>query len=464
MSTSDLTLTQLGGRGRVRRLPHGVAYGAVVALFGAVYGVVVYSLTERWGVRGLAGSVQVFAIAFLLSLAIGIPLHVRVQAAVDRWLQARRRTADALHALFARLTTGVPVGPLVRRALEIVRTDVGLERATLFLLATPEDEFVPVATSGDLTSPMGLSADHALIEIVTMLRIEIGRATLRGQPRYAAVSAECLAAFDRLQMDLLFPIEVEGRVAGFLAVAGEGGLERLPRGELEVLRALSAEFSVCAARAQDEERIRGARLELERFARYLPRSLAKDLSDGRVPGERGRRRNVTAVACEIVGFDALADVADPTELAEALRRYHALGAAESRREGGSFAYARGERLMSVFGDPEAHADHALRALRAANRLVRDARQLWEPWRRQVPGLDVRGAVATGIALVGFFAVGTDLDYQIVGGPKDRADALLAEAAGGDVLLTDTTLAAAGAGVESEAVGAGVQRLVAVAGA
>ena len=459
MSDQDATATELGGRGRIRRMHPGVAYAAVIATFGAVYGIIVYFLTERWGVRTLESSVQIFAAAFLVSLAIGIPLHVRVQARIDRWLQVRRRTADTLHGLFAHLTTGAPVGPLVRRALEIVRTDMGLDSATLYLLAEPRHEFLPVASAGREARSAGLPTDHAIIEVLRTLRVEIGRTTLREQRRYAAVRPECLAALDQLRADLLFPVEVEGGLAGFLAIAGAGGLEHVKRGEIEVLRALSAEFSVCAARARDEERIRGARLELERFARYLPKSLAKDLMDGRLPGERGRRRNVTAVACEVTGCDALAEIAEPNDLGLVLSRYHALAAAESRREGGSFAYARGERVMIVFGDPEPHPDHALRALRAANRLARDARQLWEPLRRLVPELDVKTGVATGTALVGFFAVGSDLEYQVVGEPKERADALVAEALGGEIFLSASTAAAAGEAVRSEATASGARRLV-----
>jgi class 3 adenylate cyclase len=58
-------------------------------------------------------------------------------------------------------------------------------------------------------------------------------------------------------------------------------------------------------------------------------------------------------------------------------------------------------------------------------------------------------VASGQALVGFIAVGSDLDYQIVGEPKTDAEELAGLAAGGEVLLAPTTLALAGDEFEVE---------------
>lgn len=472
MSDDGSTLTELGGRGRIRRLPRSVAYVIVVTLFGAVYGAIVYLLSAQWGVQTLAGSVRIFAAAFLLSLAIGIPIHVRVQTLVDRWLSVRRRTADTLHALFARLTTGMPLGNLVGRALAIVRSDLGLTAATLFLYSPDGSELVRSASAGSVETTVRLSGEHSLFTVLQTLRTEISRTTLRQQGRYANMRTECLAAMDAMHADLLFPIEVEGRLVGVLAFSGPHALQRLTPSEVEILRALSAELSVCVARAQDEERVRAARLDLERFVRYLPRPVATEVLGSGLPGEHGRRRVVTTVSCTVHGFDRFAAIADPDEVADILTRYHAASAAEARREGGTFAYAGGEHLVVVFGDPEPHRDHAARALRMATRLVREARTLFAPWRPHIPELDVRAGVATGPAFVGFIAVGSDIDYQVIGAPKHLADELASMGSAGEILLTAATLAVAGDGVETEttplaARGAGgspVHRLAAIAGA
>jgi DNA-binding response OmpR family regulator/class 3 adenylate cyclase/predicted ATPase len=109
------------------------------------------------------------------------------------------------------------------------------------------------------------------------------------------------------------------------------------------------------------------------------------------------RRQMTVLACQLVGFGALAAKHDPEDVHAATNRVS--GAVEEliKPFRGKLVRAPGDSLLIYFGYPEAYEDDAERAVRSALELV-----------QAVPGIEVglgirpnlRIGVATGIMLVG----------------------------------------------------------------
>jgi class 3 adenylate cyclase len=429
-----------------------LVYLAIVAAFGVAYGTLVYLVSERWGAQTVAGSAYTFAAGFLASLLIGIPLHGYVQRRLDAVLTARSaRARSTLRALLAEMATSTDLAGLVRRALEAVTTDLDLARAALFLVAADHKELVLADARGEHPEQERLAMDHPVVRMLSALHVELTRRTLATHPRYASIRDAGVALFTRLGADLLLPIEVEGELVGLLALGESPDVGPLDPDEVDLLRALAAEIGLCVVRARDAERLRAARLDLERFARFLPRSVAADVLGGKLPGEGGRRRQVTIVVCEVRGFTALAEGIEPEELAQALGRYHALAADETAKGGGTLARVRGGQVVAVFGDPEAVPDHGRRAVLMATSVIRQARDLWAPWTHASAQLAVRAGMATGFATVGFIAVGPRLDYHVIGRAMLTARELAARAGTDEILMTASTLATAGADIVTEEV-------------
>ena len=122
---------------------------------------------------------------------------------------------------------------------------------------------------------------------------------------------------------------------------------------------------------------------------------ALPLAAGRRPDRLGRgrraaleshRREVTVVFCDLRGFTAFAETAEPEEVMGVLREYHAaLGALIHRFEGTLERFA-GDGLMVLFNDPGALPRPAVRAVRMA---VGDARRGRELRRLAGPRLRAR---------------------------------------------------------------------------
>jgi class 3 adenylate cyclase/tetratricopeptide (TPR) repeat protein len=108
----------------------------------------------------------------------------------------------------------------------------------------------------------------------------------------------------------------------------------------------------------------------------------------RAPAEE--RRLVTVLFCDLVGFTARSDQADPEDVGALLRPYHTRLRTEIERLGGTLDKFIGDGVMAVFGAPVAHEDDPERAVRCALGMLAASAELQ---------LTVRIGITTGEALV-----------------------------------------------------------------
>src|SRR5947207_12825240 len=81
------------------------------------------------------------------------------------------------------------------------------------------------------------------------------------------------------------------------------------------------------------------------------------------------RKVVSVLFCDLVGFTAASERADPEDVRARLRPYHARVRSEIERYGGTVEKFVGDAVMAVFGAPVAHEDDAERAVHAGLRLL-----------------------------------------------------------------------------------------------
>ena len=87
----------------------------------------------------------------------------------------------------------------------------------------------------------------------------------------------------------------------------------------------------------------------------------------RAPAEE--RRLVSVLFCDLVGFTARSDQADPEDVGAMLRPYHARFRAEIERRGGTLDKFIGDALLVTFGVPDPAPDDAVRALASARAML-----------------------------------------------------------------------------------------------
>jgi class 3 adenylate cyclase/tetratricopeptide (TPR) repeat protein len=118
-----------------------------------------------------------------------------------------------------------------------------------------------------------------------------------------------------------------------------------------------------------------------------------------LPGARAleERKVVTVLFCDLVGFTAASEAADPEDVRARIRPYHARLREELEGYGGTVEKFIGDAVMAVFGAPVAHEDDAERAVRAGLAVQEVIGQLNEA--DPELGLSVRVGVNTGEAVV-----------------------------------------------------------------
>jgi class 3 adenylate cyclase/tetratricopeptide (TPR) repeat protein len=162
---------------------------------------------------------------------------------------------------------------------------------------------------------------------------------------------------------------------------------------------------------------------------------ATPLSDAAASGTE-ERKIVTVLFCDLVGFTAQSDRADPEDVRARLRPYHARVRQEVERFGGTMEKFIGDAVMAVFGAPVAHEDDAERAVRSGLRILEAIEELNE----SQPGLNlaVRIGVNTGEAMVSLAASQLEGESIAVGDVVNTASRLQSVAPVGGVVVGEST--------------------------
>ena len=158
------------------------------------------------------------------------------------------------------------------------------------------------------------------------------------------------------------------------------------------------------------------------------------------------RKTVSVLFCDLVGFTAASDGADPEEVQAALWPYHARARTEIERFGGTVEKFIGDAVMAAFGAPVVHEDDPERAVRAGLALLDAVQDL-----NRTHGLDlaVRVGVATGEAVVSTGARPERGEGMLAGDVVNTAARLQTSAPVGGVLVGEQTRNATLAAIEYE---------------
>jgi adenylate cyclase len=207
---------------------------------------------------------------------------------------------------------------------------------------------------------------------------------------------------------------------------------------------------------QLEERVREQVDELERLGR-LRRFLSPQLADvvlssGDDSFLQSHRREITVVYCDLRGFTPFAETVEPEDVMQVLGEYHAaLGDLIHRFEGTLERFA-GDGLLVFFNDPLPCPDAPQRAVRMAVAMRARVAQLQEDWSRRGHELGFGVGIAQGHATLGRIGFEGRSDYAAIGTVTNAAARLCAEAAAGQILISQRVYAAAEELIVADSVG------------
>lgn len=183
--------------------------------------------------------------------------------------------------------------------------------------------------------------------------------------------------------------------------------------------------------------------EIEHMNR-LKRYLAPQIAETIIKSEddslfKSHRREITVVFLDLRGFTAFSDSAEPEEVMELLRSYHAeMGKLIFKYEGTLERFA-GDGIMVFFNDPIPCEDHTEKAVRMALDMRDKVRELRPGWVKKGYDLDLGVGISAAYATLGNIGFEGRMDYGAVGNVTNLAARLCGEAKGGQILTNQRTL-------------------------
>ena len=203
-----------------------------------------------------------------------------------------------------------------------------------------------------------------------------------------------------------------------------------------------------------EQRVNEQVCELDRMNKlkgFLSPQIAKlVVSDEKLL--ESHRRDITAVFCDLRGFTAFAEHAEPEDIITVLQEYYrCLGESIDRFEG-TLQHFAGDGLLIIFNDPIPCPDPAVRAVRMAVEMRSQVAALVEKWRRFGHELGFGIGIASGHATLGNVGYAGRFHYSATGTVVNLGSRLCGQANDGQILIDSRVQVAVEKVVELEALG------------
>jgi adenylate cyclase len=187
-----------------------------------------------------------------------------------------------------------------------------------------------------------------------------------------------------------------------------------------------------------EQRVVEQLMQIERVSR-LKRFLSPQiteliLSSSPHDALASHRRQVTIAFCDLRGFTAFSEIAEPEEVMTVMREYHATLGSLVHEFDGTLERFVGDGIMVIFGDPIPCPDPCARAVRMAVAMRGRLSELSGKWRRESHQLGFGIGIAYGYATLGVIGFEGRSEYSAIGTVVNLAARLCAEARDGQILV------------------------------
>jgi adenylate cyclase len=166
----------------------------------------------------------------------------------------------------------------------------------------------------------------------------------------------------------------------------------------------------------------------------------------------GHRREITVAFCDLRGFTAFAEQADPEVLFSVLAEYHRMMGEAITEHGGTLEHFAGDGVMIFFNDPIPQEDHVERAVRMAVAMRERFADLAREWHHHGYELGFGVGIAVGYATLGRIGFDGRHDYGAIGNVTILASRLSSQAQADQILLSPRAQLMIEELIESESVG------------
>ena len=190
-----------------------------------------------------------------------------------------------------------------------------------------------------------------------------------------------------------------------------------------------------------------------RLKRFLPAAVADAVvTSGDESMLTSHRALVATLFCDMRGFTAFCEAAEPEETIEVLQTYHQEMSDLIDEYGGGVDQRAGDGIMVIFNDPIPVDDPAGDAVRLAIAMRAKMKELCAGWKRLGHRLGFGVGVSLGYATVGMVGSAGRFDYTASGTAVNTAARLCDMAADGEILISPRVWIAVEGDIQAESRG------------
>jgi class 3 adenylate cyclase len=366
---------------------------------------------------------------------------------VERELEALRDQQEAINGVLRALVRPTGLQPVLDEVVEACRRLSDSDNGAMWLLEG--DLLVSVAHQvGGEPGEYDREHPHTLDRTSAAGRTALARAPVHipdveEDPEYTYAGPRPFRTM------LGVPILLEDELIGVVCVTRK---EPRPYSDDDValLETFSNQAAIAIANARLLETVERQRAELSRFLSPQVAELITSQEGKQLLA--GHRAYLVIAYFDLRGFTAFAETAEPEELIDIVREYHAVAGELVTAHSGTLEHFAGDGLMVFFNDPVEIDDPELEAAKLALEMRERIGECAEGWRKRGYALGLGAGIAVGHATLGRIGFEGRYDYGALGSVTNIAARLSDEAAAGQILLSQRAYAAVEERIDAREVG------------
>jgi adenylate cyclase len=247
-----------------------------------------------------------------------------------------------------------------------------------------------------------------------------------------------------LRSAMCAPLLGTNRLFGIVYVDNLEKASAFTQEELNVFALLAAQAGAAIDNVLAHEKIARQTQQRSALERFLSPEVAEMVVANPEIQLGGVNQKITVMFADIRGFTSMSENMEPQKVVEILNEYFTRVTDVIFDYGGTLDKYMGDALMVVFGAPITKGDDAANCVRAAIQIQRLLIELnRDAAARHWPELRVGIGINTGIATAGNIGSPRRVDYTVVGDTVNTASRLMSSAAGGQILISQSTVAEIG---------------------
>jgi adenylate cyclase len=355
-------------------------------------------------------------------------------------LEQENKLLKLLMAVGKTLSSVLTPGELMQQVMELVFQMENVERGFL-MLRDEEKGFQPAVLlykdERHRTDSRGPILSKTLIDRVMTERVPLLVHDVPSDQRFSGSESLRISG---IRSAMCAPLIYKDKVFGLFYVDCLSKPFAFSKEELDIFSIVVAEAAISYDRAHSHAELSRRAIERQALERFLSSAVVEKIlakpDEIRLGGEN---QIATILFSDIRGFTRLSERLPPQQIVELLNEYFSEMTDLIFENGGTLDKYLGDGIMALFGAPWPKPDDAQRAVKTAVEMQRAFESLNCQWQAhgQEP-LQMGLGINTGQVTAGNIGSSKRMDYTVIGDAVNLASRLCANAAGGQILISEST--------------------------